>query len=1220
MSKKTRINGKKEESVEDKYVKMSQHEHILALPDTYVDSVKPDNQVMWIFNNSTSKMVRKEIMYIPGLYKIFDEILVNARDHSIVDKTCKNIWTTINKKENTITVYNDGLGIPVELHNKEKIQVPELIFGHLLTSGNYKQKGKTVGGKNGFGAKLANIFSTDFVVETVCTKNKKYFKQHFYNNMYGKDEPEIRPIKANETSYTKITFKPDLTKFSCDELSDDMIALMEKRVYDVAACTGSKVKVKLNNKTINVKDFKEYIDMFYEEDQDHEDSTRSKVIYENVNARWKVGVVYDPSVGFSQISYVNGIATVQGGTHVNHVLNQIINGISNHIKEKHKNVKVKNAHIKDNISVFIDCVIEDPTFSSQTKEVLKSTVAEFGSKCDLSADFIKQLTKTGIVDNVVNFAKLKELAEMKKTDGKKKSSVRGIPKLEDADWAATRKSPETRLILTEGDSAKTFAINGRAVIGTEKYGVFPLKGKMLNVRDATPKQLLNNEEIKNLKQILGLKQGKKYTDTKELRYGGIVILVDQDTDGSHIKGLIINFLHFFWPSLLKLPNFVQCMATPIIKAFKKSDTKKKNPKIFYTLTEYKNWVDDDLKGDTSKWSVKYYKGLGTSTDKEAKEAFNDFEQSLISYVWNMDSDNKNKLIQQNSESDSDNDQSDDSDNDDESDNDSEDSSDKNTSTDSCTNIKNDTCSEAINLAFAKMLSNKRKLWLKGYDKDNIIENSIKTVPVHDFVHRELIHFSNYDNQRSIPSIDGFKPSQKKIIYASLLKKIENTEIKVVQLAGYISDVAEYHHGETSLQGAIVNMAQDYVGSNNLNVLTPNGNFGTRRTGGKDASSARYIFTQLNQLVPYIFRKEDECITKHIIEDGKKVEPELYPTIIPMVLVNGTEGIGTGFSTYVPCYNPLDIIDNIINMLDGKHLKPMMPWYQGFTGEINAVDHNTYESVGKIKILNETTVHVSELPIRIWTQTYKDYLESILTDDPKNPTKKQFVADYKNHSGVNNVDFKITFAKGVLQQLIKSKTLDKTLKLRGTIKTSNMHLYNSKGTITKYDTVEQIFKDFYDFRLEMYYQRKEYYTKLLENQMLIAYYKKKYIEDILNKKIKIERQKKEAIIESLIKLKYPKLSTKINVDEEEKSYDYLTSMLLFSLTEEKIEELQQQYDSKNEELQRYKDLTVAQIWKYELEELLKQYKKWKTGKEESQVNEPTATIKKKKVKGKTIVIK
>ena len=279
-------------------------------------------------------------------------------------------------------------------------------------------------------------------------------------------------------------------------------------------------------------------------------------------------------------------------------------------------------------------------------------VASFGSRCDISELFIKNLAKTGIVDEVVNFAKLKEMAELKKTDGKKVNTLKGIDKLDDAIWAGKRKAKYCKLILTEGDSAKNFAVAGIEVVGNERYGIFPLKGKLLNVRDATPKQLLHNEEIKHIKQILGLKQGKKYTDVNQLRYGGIIILTDQDVDGSHIKGLLMNFIHFFWPSLLRIDGFIQSMATPIIKTWKITDTKRKNPTIFYSISEFQEWRKKIGQGSLKKkgWKLKYYKGLGTSDDDEAKESFKDFDKRLITYRWNHD-ESETKLIEAEKEDD-----------------------------------------------------------------------------------------------------------------------------------------------------------------------------------------------------------------------------------------------------------------------------------------------------------------------------------------------------------------------------------------------------------------------------------------------------------------------------------------------------------------------------------------------------------------------------------------
>jgi len=545
-------------TLEKKYQKKTQLEHILTRPDTYVGDIKLQTEKLYIHRDG--KIVKEEIDYIPALYKIFDEILVNASDHSKNDKTCKNIKITIAPDE--ISVYNDGNGIDVEIHQEYKIYVPELVFGELLTSTNYDDTEKRVtGGRNGYGAKLTNIFSTFFSVETIDGKRKRKFYQEYSDNMSSRTKPVITELKTNITSYTKILFKPDFEKFGIVELTDNIISLFEKRVYDLAG-TLEGVKVYLNNVLIPINSFQDYIQLYFDPEQEIE-------IFAEKNARWDIGFVYRPDGGFEHISHVNNICTYHGGSHVDYINDQIINYIQKQIEKKNKDAinKIKSHSIKDHYMIFINCTIENPAFTSQTKETLKTKQNEFGSTCELSEKILKKINSSGILNVLLDYLKFKEESLlMKKTDGKKVNAIKGIPKLEDAEWAGTKKSKMCKLILTEGDSAKALAMSGRSVVGNQKYGIFPLKGKLLNVRGASPKELLNNEEIINLKKILGLKHGKVYVnsgkeakevkedektekddskskicDISELRYGGIVSLCDQDVDGYHIKGLLINF-------------------------------------------------------------------------------------------------------------------------------------------------------------------------------------------------------------------------------------------------------------------------------------------------------------------------------------------------------------------------------------------------------------------------------------------------------------------------------------------------------------------------------------------------------------------------------------------------------------------------------------------------------------------------------------------------------
>lgn len=1146
-----------EKSLEQKYQKKTQIEHVLDRPDTYVDNTKVQEDMMDVFDDNLQRIVRKNIKYVPALYKIFDEIIVNAFDHTKTDSTCDTIKISIDKEKNEISVYNNGKGIDVEIHPQHKIYIPELIFGELLTSTNYDDtEARTTGGRNGYGAKLTNIFSSKFIVETVDEPRKRKFYQEFTENMGKRTKAKVTDYKSK--SYTQITFYPDLKRFGLTELSDDIVGLFKKRAYDIAGL-GEKLKVFYNDKKIETNSFKKYITLYYPDEE----------VFFDEQERWKVGVMYKPDNNFEQKSFVNGICTYKGGNHVEYVMKGIIKKVKEAILKKNKELKIKDELIKENLIIFIDSTIINPAFSSQTKEELKTKQAEFGSTYEMNDKIVSKIIKSGIVEQIIQMAKLKDQVILKNTDGKKTNNIKGIPKLEDAEWAGTKKSNVCRLIVTEGDSAKGLAMAGRSAVedGNCKYGVFPLKGKLLNVREATAKQLLENEEIINIKKILGLQHNKEYTNTTELRYSSIIVLTDQDVDGYHIKGLIMNFFHYFFPSLIKL-NFIHSLATPIVKA-----VKGKEIKTFYNLTQYESWK---AKIDANAWHIKYYKGLGTSNREEAKEYFNDLENKLIKYTW------VDKSIYPDDEEDAD------TDNLEERSVVSKQSSKKSlpksggkkakvTTTIEDTN-KEHVCYDAMTLAFKKERADDRKEWLKKFDKTKILENDVKEVPIVDFVHRELIHFSNDDINRSIPSvIDGMKPSQRKVQFGSILKKInkKQDEIKVAQLSGYISEKTSYHHGEASLQGTIIGMAQNFVGSNNLNQLHPSGQFGTRLLGGKDAASSRYIFTYLAEWNRLIFRPEDDAILTYLNDDGQSIEPEYYVPIIPMVLVNGAQGIGTGFSTTILQYNPIQIIDNILLMMENKSVKEMLPWYRGFKGKIEKAD-NGYNIKGNYKVDKENSkVIITELPVGTWTTTYKEHLDKLEED--------KVIKGYKDKNTDETVYFDIQFTDDNLFDLIEKKKLESTLKLSSKESIMNMHCFNKKSVIRKYDTIYDILKEFYDVRLQYYTKRKEHQIDELEKELNVLDWKMKFIKGVIDGTIIVNNRNKENINEQLVKLEFPKLS-------ENKSYDYLVQMPIYSLSKEKIDELQKKINDLEEELELIEGTSEINQWKSELAELKKSIEK------------------------------
>ena len=480
-------------SVEETFVKKTQLEHIIDIPDTYIGSIEKTDIDTWVYDEINEKIIFKNIKYIPGLYKIFDEVLVNAIDQHVrteYDEKIINkvniIKVNLNNETNTISVYNNGEGIPIVEHKEHNVYVPELIFGHLLTSSNYdKNEEKITGGKNGYGAKLANIFSKTFKLETVDFERKLKYVQVFEKNMTIKNPPII--TKCTSKPYTIIEFSPDLERFGIDKIDDDTLELMKKRVIDITACTNKNVSVFLNDKKLECKTLEKYVNYYLDQDIEK--------VYEEVNDRWEIVLAINPETKFEQVSFVNGISTLKGGKHVDHVVNSIIKKIQTHVSTKgvkRKKIDLKATHIKENIFIFVKSTVVNPAFDSQIKEYLTTPAIKFGSKFEVSDKFVEKLIKTSLIERAMKLSDFKDNLGLQKSSGKKTTTLRGIEKLDDANKAGTNESLKCTLILTEGDSAKALAIAGLSVVGRDYFGVFPLRGKVLNVRDITLKRVSDN--------------------------------------------------------------------------------------------------------------------------------------------------------------------------------------------------------------------------------------------------------------------------------------------------------------------------------------------------------------------------------------------------------------------------------------------------------------------------------------------------------------------------------------------------------------------------------------------------------------------------------------------------------------------------------------------------------------------------------------------------------
>jgi DNA topoisomerase-2 len=1115
------------------YKKLTQREHILQLPDTYIGSRDSHRESRWVWvaeptTDATTgakvsggaaggRMEWREVLFNPGLFKIFDELIVNALDHvtrqaAVVDKVKRVSQMVVNLTPTSFEVFNDGEGIPVTLHPEYKVMVPELIFGHLLTSSNYDEtEEKVVGGKNGYGAKLTNIYSKTFTVRTVDTAHGILFEQVFSDNMAIVGKPSMKKVVGVAKPFTEIRSIPDLARFfgaGVDAIPADMMDVLRTRVVDAAAiaaangCTVFMGDGSAKPTRVPVTSFEKYVRLYTEEGV--------PVFYERCGPRWEIAAVLTRHLHAESlpddrhISFVNGIFTRRGGKHVEAVARAVLGTFCDGPGKK---LDLKPAQLKDAVTFFVNATIVNPSFDSQTKETLTTPAAKFGSTFKISDAFVSKLAKEGgLLDEAQAVLDARLSREAKKSDGRKAVSVRGIPKLEDATWAGTAKSSECTLILTEGDSAASLAIGGLKVVGRERYGVFPLKGKILNVKDATMEKKTKNDELTRIKRILGLEHGKKYKDVKTLRYGRVMVMTDQDVDGSHIKGLLINLFHTEWPELLNL-GFICSMITPLLKA-----SKGKQVVSFYNATEYEKWLETPAANGGRGWSVKYYKGLGTSTATEGREYFE--SMNVVRFQWDADSDG------------------------------------------------------SIDLAFNKKRSDDRKEWLATYDRDRVLEIPAggADVTYSRFINDDLIHFSNADNLRSIPHVmDGLKPSQRKILWAARKRNLVS-EIKVAQFAGYISEVAAYHHGEASLTAAIVNMAQNYVGSNNINLLAPNGQFGTRLQGGDDSAAPRYIFTALEPVQNTMFSKADDPALSWLEDDGAHIEPEFYMPVIPNLLVNGAKGIGTGFSTEVLPYNPADLVAAIRSRLNGSSADltdtKLVPWWEGFRGTVTlSPDGRRVQTRGIYQFLDDDTsrVRITELPVGVWTKDYKAFLDEMLTSDggsaaSDKASSSRLLKSFQEAYNDVDVDFVLTLEPEYYHEARAFPAdFEKRFKLVANASLSNMVAYDIDGHIRRFDSPGELLETYYMKRIGGYISRKENELARMDAEIVELDARVRFVRAVVDGSLIVANAEDEDLLAGLVSLGLPPLSA--TASDGLKAYEYLLRMRVDRLKAKAVVELE-----------------------------------------------------------------
>jgi DNA topoisomerase-2 len=1134
-----------------RYVKKDPISHILERPDMYVGSTRTRNIEEFVID-SNYKIEKRTVNYSPAILRIFVEPLSNAVDNVARSKKTKKVTEiriNIDFETGLTTFWNDGEVIPVEKH-AEGCYNHSLIFGQLLTGSNYDDEDdrEDISGRNGLGIKCTSVFSKMFQVEGVDPTNKKKFVQTWKNNMKIVEEPQVSATKEKK-GYTKITYTPDFVQFGIEGYSDDIIGLYKKYVVDASMIT--KVAFYFNDELVPVSSLQDYAKLYTTED------TEERLYIKSGDCE----VLLTPANEFQTISFANGIYTPLGGTHVDAWAEALFRPLVEKLNKKGK-PQINIRDVKQFFRLFVVATVKQPEFDSQSKSKLESpnVVAE------VKKSHITTISKWSVMEKLEDIIRSKELSILKKVE--RKSKYIKVDNLSSANFEGTSKSHECGLILVEGLSAKTYATQGITTgafgkCGRDWWGIYALRGKLLNTRNATPTSIVGNKVVTDIIKGLGLKTGVDYTDDKEfkkLRYGKVLIITDADYDGIHICSLVQNLFHSLFPSLLKRDvPFLTYMQTMIVRVY--LNNAKTKSIIFYDENEYRRYVADyTVKFPDKKIIKKYYKGLGTNNDEDVEESFG------------------RKLVQFRLD---------------------------------------DGAFDIMNKAFHSKYADMRKEWLKTYDPARTVlhwkgnEHQILDVNIGDYIDNELIKFSQDDCKRSIPNlIDGLKESHRKVLYVAFLRNLKYTgeTLKVAQFAGSVAEKSGYHHGEQNMYTTIANLASSYVGSNNVPLFFRDGQFGTRLEGGKDAANARYIFTKLDALTRLIYRPEDEALLEHREDDGDVVEPYFYVPIIPMILVNGNScGIGTGWSSTIPCYNPLELIacikvwlennGNVLINEDGTTISlfpEIIPWYRGYKGLMEKTDEPTkFISHGIIEKSGNKHV-ITELPIGLWTKKYEEQLDTWVEE-------KQ-IAKKVDYSTSKTVHFEVTETDDGFA------CNEDNMKLTSIIRTSNMCLFDEHENLKKYNNVDEIIDSFCKVRFEFYIKRKKYLLNNFDREICLLGNKKRFLIEVRDGIIKLfeqvngKNQSRTAsdIVAELEKRGYDRIQDNNTGfgdqrseedSDDSKGYDYLLRLQIRSITAEKIEKLANDLESKIKDKNRLSNTSEKELWLKDLEEFEQEYPKW-----------------------------
>jgi DNA topoisomerase-2 len=1053
------------------YQKLTPIQHAYMRADTYLGCDERLERMEWLYNFETKRMYSQLIDFNPACIRLFEEILSNASDncnHSRREGVDPGT-IEITMDSTTVTVKNYGLPIPVDIHPVEKIYVPQMIFGELLSGANFDEmethgikskakKERLDNGTNGIGAKAVNIYSHEFELDIYNHIAHLRYQQHWSKNMTICDEPIITPYDGDISSVS-VSYKMDFERFGYDSkigYSPEIFQLYARQAINVSST--AKVPVVFNGEQFNYSNIREHARLYfgdavetgivhyqwpkeavviYRTDGEQIDKTKYLPLVEMI-------VMDTPDEGH-HVSSVNCMATNDGGVHLNAAIKAVSENVVELVNTKNEkdNKNSKNAvdklptvtinDVKPHISILLSVQLVNPKYTSQAKTACKAPVPKISIPKDALSVITdkKSAHQWSLMDRLFATLKAKETYNLPKAE--KAKAFLKLKKGEDANNAGKKGWENTILYLTEGDSGKTYAEKLAELTpgGRDNIGIYPMRGKSKNETHNCQTET-KNKEFKELSQMLGLTPRMNYSSDENfatLRYGAVMIMADADRDGWHIVSLIVNFFHCRYPSLLER-GYLLNYETPIVRVTSPSGVHLK----FFTDEEYQEWrvVTPEYK----KWEHFYLKGLGGSKDEYIEDDYHDPRVVKLHY--------------------------------------------------------DEGTPDALEKAFSKDCSNQRKTWITNFQPTKLITEN-NTQNISEYINCRLVLYSIASLTRAIPKMDSFKEAHRKIMHGTHTKwdigsNKKHEKFKVGRFGDYVAELTCYQHAETTLEDVITGMTHDFPGANNIPWFEKEGQFGTRYEGGKDCSDGRYIYVRPSKLLQYIHRKEDQGLLNYLEDEGESIEPAIYYQVIPMILANGQRGIATGFRCDIAPYNPRVLVKWLRMRLRGaspEELPFLTPWYRGFTGTNVIIDRSlkrngkkrakktandeedekedleqeskySLKSQGCFHADTKGTIYVTELPIGLWPIKYKAQLDEWV----ENKTIKR----YNSNSIRDRIYFEIFGFKG--------KPTYESLKLQSSSPLNLINILGEDGLPIRYNTANDLMEAFFSSRLPIYLKRKE----------------------------------------------------------------------------------------------------------------------------------------------------